>query len=100
MPDTMTPNAPASMERIVSSLEARNKLSSAHEAAMTALQKAGKACNDASAKVEAFDAKYPQVMEVVHIEAGKKKQAERGSTGSKVEAEGHAEVPTAKAEGG
>lgn len=99
-PAMMSPVAPASMGRIMSSLEARNKLSATHEAALTAFQKAKKACDDASEKVEVFDTKHPEVMEAVHKEAGKKKQAERGLTGTKVSAEGHAVVPTAQAKGG
>lgn len=78
----------------------RDKIVSSYEAAMQASIDAQQDANKAKAEIMAFDEEHPQVMREFHDEKGKAKVAERGSTGTKVDAEGHASLAPAQAEGG
>lgn len=80
-------------------IKARARLAIANNKAINNLVKARIAADETKAAVIEYDGENPQVMFWVNKLAGDRKRAERGSTGTKVEAQGDASMAAVEGAG-
>lgn len=80
-------------------IDERAKLEQAYTDSLQRSIDARTAVTEAKVAIMDFDVKHPEVMRAVHDAAGEAKKAARGSTGTTVEAEGHATLPSVEGEG-